>query len=130
MQKGKQESYAEFLAQSGMKKDTIEQVLKAQGGGGGGGDSQPSAAGEQTSFVQDDLLPSHLDEQIDYDECLTDIQIKDGLNRLKLLGLKVLTYTHVVSGSTMAPVFLRDLSQQEPVHFHLTPDLGGGGEEQ
>jgi len=104
-----QDSYAAFLAQSGMKPEDVKRVLEAHQTGG-------------EEMVQDDLLPSHLDEEINYDECLTDIQAKDGLNRLKLLALKVLTYTHVVSGSTMAPVFLRDLSQQEPVHFHLNPD--------
>lgn len=95
------ERYAQFFASSGLKPEDIHSLIVP------------------LEKKEDELLPTQLDDNIDYDEHLTDLQTKDGLNRLKLLALKVLSYTHVTSGSSMAPIFQRDLNEEKSTQFHL-----------
>lgn len=96
------ERYAQFLASSGLKPEDVQSLIIPM---------------EKTT---DELLPTQLDENVDYNEHPTDLQIKDGLNRLKLLALKVISYTHVTSGSSsMASIFQRDLTEQKATQFHL-----------
>lgn len=128
MEREQERRYAEFLASSGIKQEDIADIIEQQKRATNRKTEQQQGQENAAVVVQDDLLPSKIEEEVDYDERLTDIQIKDGINRFKLLALKVLTYSHVVSGSSMAPIFLRDLSQQEFVNFHLNQADEGSGD--
>lgn len=106
-----QEQYAKFFANSGMSQEDIHSIVYAEG---------TRMIDDTISVPDEELLPIKLDETIDYEEHLTEIQIKDGVNRLKQLALKALTFMHTVDGTSMSCIFLQDAPQKEP-EFHLTP---------
>ena len=98
----------EFLKQGGLSKADYHSILYSEGTGM-----------EEGQRMRDELLPTHADENIDLDEQLTDIQQKDGVNRLKMLSLMVLMYHHVTTGDGAASVFTREDPAEQDIRMHL-----------
>lgn len=96
-----------FFTSSGMTPEDIKMIMHSEG---------PDIAPDSN------LLQAELQEDIDCEEHLTDIQIKDGISRLKQLALKALTYVHVVNGISMSAVFLDGFGDREEAQFHLQED--------
>ena len=65
----------------------------------------------------DDFMSFDNKQNIDYDEMPTDLQIKDGVNRIKQLALKIGAYMHVKHHEPV-PWMFQEQVDKAPV-FHL-----------
>lgn len=97
-----------FLKDGGMTQEDLRSIQFAEG------NRMVDAERER-----EELLPTQADADIDLDEQLTDIQRKDGINRLKILALMGLTYHHVTTGEGMSAVFQRDAPAESDIRLHL-----------
>ena len=105
----KEERVSAFLGDVGFSKEDMRQMVYAEGNL------------EMNGVSRKELMPLDIfaDEDIDLDEKPTEIEIRDGISRLKLLAIKVVTYAHVVNGQSMATVFDHDAESKRKRHFHL-----------